>query len=97
MGIKVLDQGPVTLFVLAIATFQILSIVISETPQSVYGQTQATVTANNNNIVRDLSWTSPWYDNNLKPTTSNVITIAASVSDNANNNTPFVLPSPSSS
>lgn len=87
-----------TLFVLAIATFQILSVVILETPQSVYGQTQATVTANNNNIVRDLSWRSPWYDNNLKPTTSNVITIAASVSDNANNNnTPFVLPSPSSS
>jgi len=84
------------LFILAIATLQILSILISETPQSVYGQAQATVT-DNNNIVRDLSWTSPWYDNNLKPTTSNVIAIAASISDNGNiNSTPFLLPSPSS-
>jgi len=87
------------LFILAIATLQILSILISETPQRVYGQTQATVTDNNNNnIVRDLSWTSLWYDNNLKPTSSNVITIAASISDIGNNNsTPFLLPSPSSS
>jgi hypothetical protein len=86
------------IFILAIATLQILSIVISDTPQSVYGQTQATDTYNNNNIVRWLSWTSPWYDNNLKPTTSNVITIAASISDNGNiNSTPFLLPSPSSS
>ena len=89
--------GTLALFILAIATLQILSILISETPQSVYGQAQATVT-DNNNIVRDLSWTSPWYDNNLKPTTSNVIAIAASISDNSNNNnTPFLLPSPSSS
>ncbi len=81
------------------ATLQILSILLSETPQSVYAQTQATVNdTNNNNIVRDLSWTSPWYDNNLKPTTSNVVTIAASISDNGNNSsTPFLLPSPSSS
>src|SRR5712691_8607796 len=84
------------LFTLAIATLQILSILISETPQSVYGQTQATVT-DNNNIVSDLLWASPSLDNNLKPTTSNVITIAASISDNGNNNrTPFLLPSPSS-
>jgi hypothetical protein len=53
---------------------------------------------NNNNIVRDLSWTSPSYDNNLKPTSSNIITIAASISDNgSNNSTPFLLPSPSPS
>jgi hypothetical protein len=86
------------LFVLAITTLQILSILVSETPQSVYGQTRATDTDNNNNIVHGLSWTSPWYDNNMKPTTSKVITIAASISDDGNiNSTPFLLPSPSSS
>jgi hypothetical protein len=84
------------LFILAISTLQILSILISETLQSVYGQTQATVT-DNNNIVRDLSWTLASLDNNLKPT-SNVITIAALISDNGNNNTtPILLPLPSSS
>jgi hypothetical protein len=85
------------LFALAIATLQI-SILISETPKNVYGQTQATVT-DNNSILRGLSWTSPWNYNNLKATTSNMITIAASISDNSNNNnsTPFLLPSPSSS
>jgi hypothetical protein len=85
------------LFVLAIATLQILSILISETPKNGYGQTQATVT-DNNSILRVLSWTSPWNYNNLKATTSNMITIAASISDNSNNNnTPFLLPSPPSS
>jgi hypothetical protein len=81
-------------FMLATATLQILSIVISisETPQSVYGLTQATVTENN--IVLD----SQSSDNNLKPMTSNLIRMAAtSISDNGNNNTPFLLPSPSSS
>jgi hypothetical protein len=87
------------IFILAIATLQILSILISETLQSVYGQTQATDTDKNyDNIVRGLSWTSPWYDNSMRPTTSNVIAIAASISDNGNiNTTPFLLPSPSSS
>jgi hypothetical protein len=90
----------IVIFMLAIATLQILSILISETPQRVYGQTQATETDNNynNNIVRGLSWISPWYDNIMRPTTSNVIAIAASISDNGNiNSTPFLLPSPSSS
>ncbi|HYT02013.1 MAG TPA: hypothetical protein VEL70_03815, partial [Candidatus Acidoferrum sp.] len=63
----------------------------------VYGQTQATET-DNNNIVRGLSWTSHWYDNSMRPTTSKEIAIAASISDNGNiNSTPFLLPSPSSS
>jgi hypothetical protein len=83
------------LFILAIATLQILSIQISETPQSVYGQTQATVTYNS--IGRDMSWTSPSLYNDLKPSTSNVIPMAASISENGNNNTtPFLLPLPSS-
>ena len=88
---------------LAITTLQILSMLLSETSQSVYGQTQTTITDNNNNnnnnnIVRDLSWTSPSYDNNLKPTSSNIITIAALISDNgSNSSTPFLLPSPSPS
>lgn len=93
-----ISEITLALFVLAIATLQILSILISKTPKNVYGQTQATVTDNNNNIVRDLLWTSPWYNNNLKATTSNMTTITASISDNSNNNsTPFLLPSPSSS
>jgi hypothetical protein len=92
-----ISEITLALFVLAIATLQILSILISETPKNVNGQTQATVTDNNNNIVRDLLWTSPLYNNNLKAT-SNMTTIAASISDNSiNNSTPFLLPSPSSS
>jgi hypothetical protein len=90
--------GTLVFFILAIATLQILSILISETPQMVYAQTQTTVT--DNNVVRNLSWTSSSLDNNLRPTTSNVITmVAASISDNGNNNTttPFLLPLPSSS
>src|SRR5712692_6638918 len=81
-------------FILALATLQSLVVLISETPQNVYGQTQATVT--DNNIVSDLSWASPSLDSNLKPTTSNVMMISASIPDNGNNNTtPFLLPSPS--
>jgi hypothetical protein len=89
----------IAFFILALATLQILSILISETPRSVYGQTQATVTYNS--IGRDLSWTSPSLYNALKPTTSNVITMAAaSIAHNGNNNTnttPFLLPLTSSS
>jgi hypothetical protein len=90
-----ISVGTLVLFILAISTLQILSILISETPQSVYGQTQATY----NSKGRDLSWASPSLYNDLKPTTSNVITMAAtSISDNGNNNTtPFLLPLPSSS
>ena len=81
-------------FILALATLQSLVVLISETSQNVYGQTQATVT--DINIVSDLSWTSPSLDNNLKPTTSSVM-ISASIPDHGNNNTtPFLLPSPSS-
>jgi hypothetical protein len=81
-------------FILALATLQSLVVLISETSQNVYGQTQATVTDINN--VGDLSWTSPSLDNNLKPTTSSVM-ISASIPDNGNNNTtPFLLPSPPS-
>jgi hypothetical protein len=84
-------------FILAIATLQISGILIPETSQSVYGQSQVTV-IDNNNKVRGLSGTSPWLDINLKPTTSNVIMIAAaSIFDNGNSNTPLILPSPSSS
>ena len=82
-------------FILALAILQSLIVLISETPQNVYGQTQATVT--DINIVGDLSWTSPSLDSNLKPTTSNVLMISASIPDNGNNNTtPFLLSSPSS-
>jgi hypothetical protein len=82
-------------FILALATLQSLVVLISETSQNVYGQTQATVT--DINIVGDLSWTSPSLDSNLKPTTSSVMMISASIPDNGNNNTtPFLLPSPSS-
>ncbi|MDQ6862836.1 MAG: hypothetical protein M3044_03330 [Thermoproteota archaeon] len=71
-----------------------LSILISEASQRAYGQTQSTVT--DYSIVRDLSWPSFSLDSKLKPT-SNVITLAASTSDNGNNNTtPFLLPSVSS-
>jgi hypothetical protein len=63
---------------------------ISETPQNVYGQTQATVT--DNNIVSDLSWASSSLDCNLKPTTSNVMMISASIPDNNNNNTTPTCP-----
>ena len=70
-------------FIVIIPTLQSLSILISETAQSVYGQTQGGVL-----------WTSHSLDTNLKPTTSGVITI----SDNGNNNTtPFLLPSSSPS
>jgi hypothetical protein len=79
------------IFILAIATLQLLSILISETPQSVYGQTQAIIT-DNNNIVRDLSWTSPSLNNDLKPTTSNVIAMVKLISNNGNNNTiPLII------
>ncbi len=79
---------------LALATLQSLSVLILETPQNVSGQTQATVT--DNNIVSDISWPSQSLVNNLKPTTSNLMMISGSVSDNGNNNTtPFILPSPS--
>ena len=89
--------GTILFFTLAIATLQILNILLSETSQSVYGQTQAAVT--DNYVVRDLSWTSASLDNNLRLTTSNVITMIASISDNGNNNSaaPFLLPLPSSS
>ena len=88
-------SGLLVFFILALATLQSLIVMISEIPQNVYGQTQATVT--DINIVNDLSW-SPSLDSNLKPTTSSVVTIAASISDNGNNSsTPFLLPSPSSS
>jgi hypothetical protein len=79
-------------FIVIIPTLQSLSILISETAQSVYGQTQVSIL--DNNILRDLLWTSHSLDTNLKPTTSGVITI----SDNGNNNTtPFLLPSSSPS
>jgi len=90
--------GALVFFMLAIATLQVLSMLISETQQIVYAQTRTTFT--DNNIVRDLAWTSASLDNSLRPTTSNVITmVAASISDNGNNNSasPFLLPLPSSS
>jgi hypothetical protein len=89
--------GTLVFFILAIATLQILSILISETPQMVYAQTQTTVT--DNNIVRDLTWTSVSLDNSLRPTTHVITMVAASISDNGNNNSasPFLLPLPSSS
>jgi hypothetical protein len=81
-------------FILALATLQSLVVLILETPQNVYGQTQATVTGIN--IVGDLSLASPSLVSNLKPT-SNLMMISASIPDNGNNNTtPFLLPSPSS-
>ena len=95
-----ISVGTLVLFILAMATLQILSILISETPLSVYGQTQAQASVTYNSIGRDLSWTSPSLYNGLKPTTSNVITMAAaSITNNGNNNTttPFLLPLPSSS
>jgi hypothetical protein len=82
-------------FILALATLQSVIVLISETQQNVYGQTQATVT--DINIVSDLSWASPSLDSNLKPTTSSVMMISAPIPDYGNNNTtPFLLPSPSS-
>jgi len=81
--------------ILALAVLQSLIVLISETSQNVYGQTQATVT--DISIVGDLSWASLSLDSNLKPTTSNVVMISTSIPDNGNNNTtPFLLPSPSS-
>jgi hypothetical protein len=93
VNVSVYNAGVrVGFFILAIAGLQFLSILISEASQSV----QATVA--DNNIVRELPWTSASLDNNLRPTTSNMITLAAaSISDNGNNNTtPFLLPLPSS-
>jgi hypothetical protein len=81
-------------FILAIEALP-LSILISEASQRAYGQTRSTVT--DYSIVRDLPWPSFSLDSKLKSTTSNVITLAASTSDNGNNNaTPFLLPSVSS-
>jgi hypothetical protein len=80
------------------AGLQFLGIFISNSSQVVYGQTQPITSAHNNNVL-DLTSTSALLYNNLRLTTSNVITMAAaSISDNGNNNTtPFLLPLPSSS